>query len=128
MISPVGGTESRHSDSDNVFTGQFQFIESSHADKQGKCRIQSSRNTDHSSLGSCMNQTLCQSGYLYGKHLFTTFVQRFPLRNKRVRIESTCQIQFFAVYEFRCDAQWLLVGRDSAFTCGKCRIDTTFST
>ena len=97
----VGGAKSRHRHTDNVFTRPSQFIKGLYTYQQCQGRIQSTGNTNHRTFSACMQQTLCQTGNLYRKDFFTTLIQCSSLRYKRMRIKTSCQVQFFTIHIFR---------------------------
>ena len=126
-MGAVGSTESRHSHADNSFTVPTQFIECFHTNQQCQCGIQTTGYAYHRTLGIGMQQTLRQSRHLYGEYLLTTLVQRCSLRNKRMRIENTGQIQIFGIDIFRRDTHRHFRCTIGATGC-KCSVHPAFRT
>ena len=97
----VSGAKTRHRHTYNVFAGPSQFIKGLYTYQQCQGRIQSTGNTNHRTFSARMHQTLCQTGNLYRKYFFTTLIQSSSLRYKRMRIETSRQVQFFTIHIFR---------------------------
>ena len=97
IISAVGSAKTRHGDADDAFSWQIQFVESFGTDQKCQGGIQTTGNTDYYSLAVSVYQTFGKPCYLDGKNFFTTLIQFFALRNKRMGFYTACKTKIACV-------------------------------
>ena len=103
IISAVGSAKTRHGDADDAFSWQIQFVESFGTDQKCQGGIQTTGNTDYYSLAVSVYQTFGKPCYLDGKNFFTTLIQFFALRNKRMGFYTACKTKIACVNKFCTD-------------------------
>ena len=121
VISTVCCSETRHRDADDTLAVESEFVESLHGDKQGQRRIEATADADHDLLGIDMIETFAETCYLDAEYLLTGILHILGLRDKRMGIDGTLQLEVALGSSLAGN----LLGMGVALGIDECRILTT---
>ena len=91
VVGTVGGSESRHSDTDDALAVHAQFIECFHANQQSQRRVESSADANHHGLGMGMYDALRQTHHLDIEDLLAGSLHVGSSWDERMRIHLSLQ-------------------------------------
>ena len=91
LIGTIGGSETRHRDTNNALAVNIKFVESFHRHEQSQCGIESTTDANHGLLGIDMVETLNETSHLDIQDFLAGGLHVVVFRNKRMGIDITRQ-------------------------------------